>query len=129
MIQQPQIPTQQEKPKATVTGLENIDLRDVPAIRLQDLEPGTGYKLTVLGWVSTSGQYGPYYILGVQDDNGSIFKIFTNSQLTKLIDGNHIEIGKKYWFVMKLKPGMTYDTKEGPKEVKGYIYDVKEAQD
>ncbi len=116
----------QNKPK--VIGLENVDLKQVPKIDLKELEPGQGgYTFTWLGAVQFDGQWGPYYLVGVQDQNGNIFKFFSNKQITNMIDNGEEpfdQVGNRFFIECKLKPGMKYNTKDGEKEAKGYTYNI-----
>ena len=131
MIQQPQAQqvnpeaTQNNQPKFKITGLENVDLREVPKIDLRQLERGQGYVLTVLGWIEFEGQYGPYYVVGVKDQNGNIFKFISNKQITNEINEGKLEIGKTYTFAMRLRPGDKYTLKSGEeREARGYSFDI-----
>jgi hypothetical protein len=117
-------PQQQPKKDFKIIGLEGVNLKDATKVDLKQLEVGQGYVFTVLGFIQAEGQYGVYYTVGVQDLNGNLFKFFSNSQINKMIENNEIQIGQTYWFISKLKPGMTYQNKQGEQEVKGYIYDI-----
>ena len=122
-------PSQQDPNKPEIIGLEGVDLRQVAKIDLKNLEPGQGgYTFTWLGAVKLQGQYGHYYLVGVQDQNGSVFKFFGNVQITKMIDNKEEpfnQLGTKFFIECKLKPGMTYKTKDGDdKEAKGYTYNI-----
>ena len=130
IIQPQQVPEQAAQNNGTrsnleITGLENVDLRQVQKIDLRQLEPGQGYSLKILGWIKFDGQYGPYYVVGVEDQNGNIFKFTTNKQLTEEVDKGTFEIGKRYMIACRLKPGSKYTLKSGEeREAKGYSYDI-----
>ena len=122
-------PSQQASNKPEIIGLENTDLRQAAKIDLRNLEPGQGgYTFTWLGAIKFQGQYGPYYLIGVQDQNGSIFKFFGNAQLNKMIENREPPFdqpGTRFFIECKLKPGMKYKTKDGDeKEAKGYTYNI-----
>ena len=121
-------PAAQNKPE--VIGLENIDLKDAPKIDLKDLEPGQGgYDFIWLGAVKFDGQWGPYYLVGVQDQNGNVFKFFSNKQITQMIDNQESpfdKVGNRFFIESKLKPGMKYKTKSGEeREARGYWYEIR----
>jgi len=130
-IQQPEVPTSgdnQQRASFKIVGLENVNLKNATKVDLRQLEPGQGYVFKIEGWIESEGQYGPYYTIGVTDLNGNLFKFFSNKQLKDAIDNNELQIGNTYQIVMKLKPGMTYPTKNGDQEVRGHIYDIKPYQ-
>ena len=121
--------SQQASNKPEIIGLENVDLRQAAKIDLKNLEPGQGgYTFTWLGAVKFQGQYGHYYLVGVQDQNGSIFKFFGNTQINKMIDNREAPFnqpGTRFFIECKLKPGMKYKTKDGSeREAKGYTYNI-----
>ena len=116
------------KPK--IIGLENIDLKDAPLINLKELEPGQGgYNFTYLGAIQFEGQWGPYYLVGVQDQNGNLFKFFSNKQIATMIDKGEEpfnQVGNKFFISCRMKPGMKYKVKSGEeREAKGYSYDFQ----
>jgi len=123
----PQPAQQQVANKPEVIGLENIDLKNVPLVDLKQLEPEQGgYNFTWLGAVKLEGQWGPYYLVGVKDQNENIFKFFSNKQIANMIDEKKEpfdQIGSKFFISCRLKPGMKYTTKNGDeREAKGYSY-------
>jgi len=116
--------------KPEIIGLENVDLKDAPKIDLKQLEPGQGgYTFTWLGAIKFNGQWGPYYLIGVKDQNGNIFKFFSNKQITTMIDEKKEPFtapGTSFFIESRLKPGMTYKTKNGEeREAKGYSYEIR----
>ena len=129
MQQQAAAPQPQSENKPEVIGLENVDLKQAPKIDLRDLEPnGGGYTFVWLGAVKFNGQYGPYYLVGVQDQNGNIFKFFSNKQITEMIDKREKPFdqpGSRFFIQMRMKPGMKYKLKNGEeREAKGYSYTI-----
>ena len=123
--------TESNKPK--IIGLDNIDLKDAPKIDLRELEVGQGgYTFTYLGAIQFEGQWGPYYLVGVKDQNGNLFKFFSNSQINKMIDAQEEpfnQVGTTFFVECRMKPGMKYKLKSGEeREAKGYSYDFKVIQ-
>ncbi len=121
-----------EKKKPEIIGLEGLNLKDqFTMIDLRKtLEPGQGgFNFKYLGAMKLDGQYGPYYIIGVQDQNGNYFKFYSNSQLTRMLDEKKEpfdQVGNDFFIEMKMKPGTKYTTKSGEeREAKGYSYDLK----
>ena len=116
--------------KPTIIGLENVDLKDAPKIDLRELEPDQGgYNFTYLGAIQFEGQWGPYYLVGVQDQNNNLFKFFSNKQITDMISQNKEpfdKIGNRFFVSCKMKPGTKYTLKNGEeREAKGYSYNLQ----